>query len=407
MIEDVGINNKFAIFILHCFGLFTLIYVPRQISPIIMLIIVMVLIKISDQNLKLSVNFLAPFFLMLIIGLLIGLDKPMWDQLRDLGFGILFISSVYLGLISFDQLGKQGYLSFIMVLAFAVITETLKLFSVTTFSLVEIRQQTSGIYEVFIILIILSIYKQEFIPKRFSGLPLLVLIVSLPVAILTQSRTVLAQVIIFFLFKYVYERKNRLRAIMISSGAILIIYSAVVIMGRTSDPYTFMGKLARIDSEIIPVSSDLSGININTDWRAAESLLALNQITNSSPVHILLGSGVGSRITLGFEMPLGDSILDTIPITHNGYIYILLKYGIVGLMLFAYLMYSILRVLGRIKISSPNKYLVGVSCIGIIMVSQIFSGGIVQNSQLLLVVLLSGILRDCQNILKRPISKNS
>lgn len=403
MINNIPKDNKLILFILQFIGLFTLTSVPRQISPIVILVIILSMMKICEQDLKLSVRFISPFFIMLIIGLLVGFQQGMRDQLRDIGLGILFLSSIYLGLISSDQLGKQSYLSFIFLSIFAVISETAKLLTINSFDLVAIREATSGIFELFIILIILLVYKKEFLPKRFLGLPAFVIVIALPVTLITQSRTVLAQVLIFFFSKYIYERKNKLKALLISSSLIVIVFGFIWTQGKTSDPYTFLGKLARVNSEIVPVSPNLEDLNVNQDWRAVETLIALNQIKNSDTLHIFLGSGIGSRVSLGFEMPLGDSMLDSIPYFHNGYIYLLFKYGVVGLLLFALLIYSFLKLLRRIESSSPNKYFVGVSCILMILVSQVFSSGVVQNSQLLLVVLLSSILRDCQNISKTPI----
>lgn len=403
MINNIPKDNKLILFILQFIGLLTLTSVPRQISPIVILVIILSMMKICEQDLKLSVRFISPFFIMLIIGLLVGFQQGMRDQLRDIGLGILFLSSIYLGLISSDQLGKQSYLSFIFLSIFAVISNIAKLLTINSFDLVTIRETTPGIFELFIILIILLVYKKEFLPKRFLGLPAFVIVIALPVTLITQSRTVLAQVLIFFISKYMYERKNKLKALLIASSLTVIVFGFIWTQGKTADPYTFLGKLARVNSEIVPVSSNLEDLDINQDWRAVETLIALNQIKNSDTLHILLGSGMGSRVSLGFEMPLGDSTLDSIPYFHNGYIYLLFKYGVVGLLLFALLIYSFLKQLRRIKSSSPNKYFVGVSCILMILVSQVFSSGVVQNSQLLLVVFLSSILRDCQNISKTPI----
>lgn len=77
--------------------------------------------------------------------------------------------------------------------------------------------------------------------------------------------------------------------------------------------------------------------DINRHWRGFESYRALLAYAAGSPLQRLIGSGFGTGIDLGFVMTLADEEFDTIPILHNGYLYLLVKTGAIGLA--AYLLY--------------------------------------------------------------------
>ena len=121
---------------------------------------------------------------------------------------------------------------------------------------------------------------------------------------------------------------------------VLFLIAALVIVGANadSDSFTFFGKILRSIQELIPDESQ----NINSNWRAVESAVALSAILNGSFFEILFGKGMGFRLPLGFEMTLANVEFDSIPILHNGYLYILLKYGVIGLFLWFKFLRSLL-----------------------------------------------------------------
>lgn len=65
-------------------------------------------------------------------------------------------------------------------------------------------------------------------------------------------------------------------------------------------------------------------------WRAYEAKRALN-LMNENPKSYLIGNGYGSLVDLKFKAPLSEEGMRYISVLHNGYIFVLYKTGIIGL----------------------------------------------------------------------------
>lgn len=76
--------------------------------------------------------------------------------------------------------------------------------------------------------------------------------------------------------------------------------------------------------------------DVNLYWRAYESYISLLDFLNLNLINQVFGAGFGKEVFLGFEINLGGSDFSKIYVFHNGYINLLLKTGIVGLMLYIY-----------------------------------------------------------------------
>ena len=79
---------------------------------------------------------------------------------------------------------------------------------------------------------------------------------------------------------------------------------------------------------------------ISKNWRGFESARALVTYSSGSLPEYFVGQGLGSLVDLGFYVPLGDKIR-FIPTLHNGYMYLLVKTGIIGLFLYFFLLYRV------------------------------------------------------------------
>jgi hypothetical protein len=88
--------------------------------------------------------------------------------------------------------------------------------------------------------------------------------------------------------------------------------------------------------ELNPFTSynNLSDINLN--WRGFEGYVSLLDFWSSESINKIFGNGFGKEVYLGFEILLGESIHDKIYVFHNGYINLLLKTGILGLIIYLY-----------------------------------------------------------------------
>jgi len=131
------------------------------------------------------------------------------------------------------------------------------------------------------------------------------------------------------------------RASLAVGALAILVVSAVTFWVSTSDT-AFAEKVTDSLSELGAVDF-ASSSEINRHWRAFESAAALDTFTSAGWVKMLFGHGFGKQIDLGITFELAGSTYDEIPILHNGYLYALVKTGIVGLMLVVTLLYLLYR----------------------------------------------------------------
>lgn len=96
----------------------------------------------------------------------------------------------------------------------------------------------------------------------------------------------------------------------------------------------FITKLTRSFTEVSSNNSVWTWDRINNDWRGYEIYRAKLQIKGWDPLEYIYGAGFGEKVNLGLQIKLGNEWFTKIPILHNGYYYIMLKTGILGIMLY-------------------------------------------------------------------------
>jgi hypothetical protein len=119
---------------------------------------------------------------------------------------------------------------------------------------------------------------------------------------------------------------------------------------------TYGGKLARTLQELT-VGDSVGARDINLNFRAFETGRALDQYANASVDQMIFGQGFGATVDLGITMPL--LITDTgyrgvrhIGIFHNGYVFLLTKVGLAGLLLYVGVL-AYLYGVGRVRAAGP------------------------------------------------------
>lgn len=68
-------------------------------------------------------------------------------------------------------------------------------------------------------------------------------------------------------------------------------------------------------------------------WRGYESYASIMAFSNFSPLRMVFGEGLGYLIPIGVS-DLNGTMVESIPITHNAYAWMLCKFGILGLFLY-------------------------------------------------------------------------
>ena len=206
---------------------------------------------------------------------------------------------------------------------------------------------------------------------------------------------------ISFRKKFFWEKSIK---VIISTLIILItLFSICYLIGVENQ--SFMNKVTEIGTDFnkkilrtfeeikIEEYNDLADINNN--WRGYESYRALTYFKEGKIFQKILGYGFGALIPLNLYIELDGLIYNKVPIIHNGYIYILVKYGIIGLAL--YIIYFINMILYILK----SKYIdrnqmsikyIGISLVTILLLLTYTSNGIYHVKMLLPYLLLLNII---------------
>ncbi|MFD0990555.1 O-antigen ligase family protein [Mariniflexile jejuense] len=105
---------------------------------------------------------------------------------------------------------------------------------------------------------------------------------------------------------------------------------------------SFLYKMKIAPSEIFSPKLDLKNHAALWDhWRAYEAYCAFEGL-NKQPTKYINGYGFGSLVDLKFNAPLSsEGGVQFIPILHNGYVFILYKTGIVGLLLYLVFLFAL------------------------------------------------------------------
>ncbi|MFZ3071864.1 MAG: O-antigen ligase family protein [Thermodesulfobacteriota bacterium] len=122
--------------------------------------------------------------------------------------------------------------------------------------------------------------------------------------------------------------------------------------GRTTG--TILGKLANSLDEV--ALSDYTSIgDINRNWRGYESHRAMKTYLDGNAWNLAVGHGFGKLVDLKIFMLLGKEELRYIPIMHNGYMYVLVKTGVIGLALYLRYLYLFYKKGSAISASEDSK----------------------------------------------------
>lgn len=176
--------------------------------------------------------------------------------------------------------------------------------------------------------------------------------------LMTGSRTDLMSLIIMgiaLLLPLIKTQKKKLFKYISIIVCITIVYIA------TAPQYT----LKTLERSLNEVSiSNKAHLNKHENYRGYEAKKALNTIDKFSAFHKVMGGGLGTKAHIGVDGP----IMTDVPITHNGYVYILLKSGIWGMLL--YLIWGIvsLKIFLKWKTYTPDESCLKYIAIGSLLV---------------------------------------
>lgn len=217
--------------------------------------------------------------------------------------------------------------------------------------------------------------------KVFRFLVLFFLLISI---YLYFSRTMLVVFFVmgFSLLGYAKITVKTLKFIGIAVVSILVLYAylfSVKLDRNAKGAEAFLYKIKIAPEEIFKSKIDRNNHKELWDhWRGYEAKRAI-YLMEENPTSYFIGTGFGSLVNLKFQAPVGgEGGMKYISRLHNGYIFVLYKTGILGLLLYFVFLISLYMKIYRFKTNNSNQILVNrlISSIGLfyIFTTLIISG---------------------------------
>lgn len=285
---------------------------------------------------------IAPFFCLLILGGLQAHENYLDEVVKDVWYLFKVMAAVSAGYcfaIYFASI--RDFLRSILAASFILATLHLLQLAISFrggYSLMDLRDEVGSGYFVVVIGLGLLLGRPRF--DLFFDISktrywLLTIICFFSVAA-TASRTNIVSVV---LMVFIFRGWVGLNSKTFFSMFFCVVFGFLAAGWIESDQndLDLFSKFTRSITEItIADYDDIRDINLN--WRGFESHQAYRSFQDGSLVSQLFGQGFGALVDLGLYMQLGEDERRYIPHLHNGYLYVLIKYGAFGILAYVFFM---------------------------------------------------------------------
>ncbi|NHN25614.1 hypothetical protein FIA58_007985 [Flavobacterium jejuense] len=314
------------------------------------------LLTIKDKYSLSIIKCILPFAIILLIAFVVSFfyTSSIYLKIRDFTYLFKPILGLLLGyqlLIvnpkeAFKIIVRTGFIIALIHLLLVVKS----IFESGAFIVNHIRQVGGYFsdFEVYVI-IILIFYKHYNLDYSLKKRNTILLIVSVS-CFLYLSRTNFIQFIIFYLALkgYLIFTKKAVKIILISLISTLLAYSVVLYInpkrqGRGLEAFLYKVKIAPIEPFKTKINKE-DWRDFNDNYRSYENIITIKQVSNEGLLAVIFGKGLGSNINLGRKIGTNDgTIVQLIPILHNGFITVFLKSGIIGVFFLFFFLFSLYR----------------------------------------------------------------
>lgn len=387
---------------------------PAEIVSIIYFIVIVIAFlhgKLSIMDYPILL--LVPFPAMIIIGLGNSFGFSSVDIIKDFWYFSLPVVSLLVGWIISKDWSARNLKKHLVIVSTVVsclfLVKAIWLISFESVSFVEKYEwrQALGAGEfisVWGLFILFDLFygksDEPIFKRRFIYLCMLI---NLMAVIVADSRTSLVLLFVgtFFVFIPAHlGKKRRLYFAAMTFGGIVIL---AILSFSKGDSTSSVGRLQNIVWEQFSFSF-VDMADINQKYRAFEALAGMRTFLEGTWIDQMIGFGFGKTIDLGMIMTLGipgeKNDYQFVPILHNGYIYILVKTGILGFLL--YLMFIVRTFLAftRVRVD-PSKFFwpkLGITImIGTLLSTFVVSGPFNKGGFFTTFLMLGIALRICFN----------
>lgn len=402
---------------LFAFILLCQLYIDSYKIIIFSQIIILFFILVFEKSISLKLlHFVLPLLIVLIIPIIPTI--PTLFNFYKLNFVLkdfFVLIKPLIGLVIGFQIFKKvnnlsDFIKTIIVTGFisAVIHFIILIFngSLITGNVSQIREYGKDNFLELFALFFLSFYNFFFSDRIFKNKQVsrIIFIILFFSCILYLSRTMLVISIILFLAVYGYlkitSRTIKVVSVILLIFILLFAYLVNIKIDRNETGLMgFLYKVKMAPSEIFVTKIDRSNhAELWDRWRAYEVNRAF-ELIKENPSSLVFGNGYGSLINLKFKAPLSTDSkgLQYISEIHNGYIFVLYKLGIIGLIvLMAFLLNLYLRIY-----SDFNFVNVFISAIAVCYFFTTLTITGIYNKRDIIILILGGLLFFSSKSIKR------
>lgn len=338
-------------------------------------------------------------------------SHPLGDFGKDCWYFTLPLVYLALGYLAFERVGSWQRLMQPLILAglgvgtYAILHAALNRGELAAAATVDAYRAITGggtfgpMIPMVLILMARKARLPEFGVERWQGLRWAVYAVSTGAVLITFSRTHMVTLAAGVICALNY--KSVTRRLLFSGGIPMVIALAVLAGGvyglshAKSGPVELFVKKVMNSSSEVQVRAFETYEQINQNWRGYEAYRAEKTFDTYSLTDKIFGDGSGAMVNLGFAMQLSPTeSFQYVPITHNGYMYILIKDGIVGIALFALFMLQLLWMARQsLRMRDPEAKLAGLVLIWtpiVMIATQGVITGIYNKGEMMPVLFLTG-----------------
>lgn len=346
---------------------------------------------------------ISPLFLLICVGFLGTLiNKFSFSQIsKDFFHFLKPILGITIGYFFYRKIGdKERFIKNIIYAGFiSAIIHLIIVFFFSNFStgnVSSIRQFSRDNFLELVSVFFLVTYSRFFQKKIELRNYKLILIILLLSCFLYLSRTMFLTTIVFFISIFGFSKITikTVKIVMLFLLVISLFYGylfSVKIERNEPGIEGFLYKIKIAPSEIFKTKIDRENHRDLWDhWRGYEAKRAI-ALMKDNPSSWLFGSGFGSMVNLKFKAPLSGNKegMKFISELHNGYVYLLYKTGIIGLLIYLYFIFTLYKEIYK-KMNFETVY---ISSIGLIFfITTLTITGIYNNRDIFVFILGSLLL---------------
>lgn len=317
----------------------------------------------------------VPFAVMLAWGAANGMGNDVYIVLKDVWYGLKLCLCLMVGfLIGIRSLDSDPTVRLLTLLAVVMAVASIALALASGATVGDLDVENSYRIPLVALAAIVPLLDRLFrgppgAARASAGAMLLAILVAV---LLSNSRiTLISALVMVLAWAGLFSRTRRA----VLGG--LVVIAVIGLLWSFLPEYqggdlTVAVKLRRSLEEML-LTDSIDPTQIILNWRGFEAYNAQLMYDQGSLWRKLFGFGLGSTVDLGQEIPFEDGPMRFLPILHNGYYYLLIKYGLLGLIFYvvAVFRFGLLGKLNADNLAPEDRVLRGLILVTLLATSVI------------------------------------